>query len=85
MRSKVSISPSSTRRAMPAKVNAHSVKFLSHTMLCLSIKSVHIKFRVAHRAKERAMFGTSLRDRILNDDIRRNTKVIDIDLVVSKL
>ncbi|CAH2240660.1 jg22756 [Pararge aegeria aegeria] len=41
-----------------------------------TIDLIH-KFTVAQRAMERTILGVSLRDRIRNDQIRRNTKVTD--------
>jgi heme oxygenase len=39
------------------------------------------RLNVTQRAMERAMLGVSLRDRIRNDEIRKRSKVTDIDLV----
>jgi hypothetical protein len=43
------------------------------------------KYKVAQRAKERAMFGVSLRGRIRNQVIRQRTKVTGIAHRVSML
>ena len=43
----------------------------------------YIGLKVTQRAMERAMLGVSLHDRIRNEEIRRKTKVIDIELLNS--
>ena len=43
------------------------------------------RLKVTQRAMERAMLGVSLRDRIRNEEIRRQTRVTDIALRIAKL
>ncbi|XP_050306270.1 uncharacterized protein LOC126743283 [Anthonomus grandis grandis] len=43
------------------------------------------RLRATQRAMERAMLGTSLRDHIRNDEIRRRTKVTDVMRRVAEL